>query len=81
MTLRRVISPLLTSAGTVIIGLSLMGFTRFKLFSSTGPSVAIGLVLTLLATLTLTPSLLVLLAKHRPRAFAGLTAPASGFWA
>ncbi|HEV3163873.1 MAG TPA: MMPL family transporter [Isosphaeraceae bacterium] len=80
VTLRYVLSPLLTSAGTVIIGLSLMGFTKFKLFSSTGPSVAIGLALTLLATLTLTPSLLVLLAQHRPRTFKGLTAPPSGFW-
>ena len=42
MTLRRAIVALLTSAGTVIIGLMLMGTTRFKLFSSTGPSVAIG---------------------------------------
>ena len=57
-----------------------MGTTRFKLFSSTGPSVAIGLALTLAATLTLTPALLVLLARLRPRAFAGLTAPSSGFW-
>ena len=54
----------------MIIGLSLMGTTRFKLFSSTGPSVAIGLALTLVATLTLTPALLVLLARYRPRSFA-----------
>src|SRR5262249_23312402 len=80
VTLRRSFLALLTSAGTVIIGLSLMGTTRFKLFSSTGPSVALGLALTLVATLTLTPALLVLLATHRPRAFAGLTARSSGFW-
>ena len=79
-TLRHAFSPLLTSAGTVIIGLSLMGLTQFKLFSATGPSVALGLALTLVATLTLTPALLILLAKWRPRAFAGLTAPSSGFW-
>jgi RND superfamily putative drug exporter len=79
-TLRRSFSPLLTSAGTVIIGLSLMGLTRFKLFSATGPSVALGLAITLVVTLTLTPALLILLAKWRPRAFAGLTAPSSGFW-
>ena len=35
----------------MIVGLSLMGTTRFKLFSSTGPSVAIGLAITLAATL------------------------------
>jgi RND superfamily putative drug exporter len=79
-TLRRSVGPLLTSAFTVIAGLSLMGTTRFKLFSATGPSVALGLALTLVATLTLTPALLVLLARHRPRAFAGLTAPPSGIW-
>ena len=71
---------LLTSAGTVIAGLSLMGTTQFKLFSSTGPSVAIGLVLTLAATLTLTPALLVLLARYRPRAFAGFSGASTGVW-
>jgi RND superfamily putative drug exporter len=80
VTLRRGIVALLTSAGTVIVGLLLMGTTKFKLFSATGPSVAIGLVLSLAATLTLTPALLVLLARLRPRAFAGLTAQASGYW-
>ncbi len=79
-TLRGAIGALLTSAGTVIAGLSLMGTTRFKLFSSTGPSVALGLALTVSATLTLTPALLLLLAKHRPHAFHGLVRPASGFW-
>ncbi len=80
VTLRRAIVALLTSAGTVIVGLLLMGTTKFKLFSSTGPSVAIGLAFSLAATLTLTPALLVLLARHRPRSFAGLTAPSSGYW-
>ncbi|MBV8607669.1 MAG: MMPL family transporter, partial [Singulisphaera sp.] len=80
VTLRRAIVALLTSAGTVIVGLLLMGTTKFKLFSSTGPSVAIGLAFSLAATLTLTPALLVLLARHRPRSFAGLKAPSSGYW-
>ena len=78
--LRKTTEPLLTSAGTVIAGLALMGVTRFKLFSSTGPCVALGLALTLFATMTLTPALLVLLAKHRPRAFAALNRGPSGFW-
>jgi RND superfamily putative drug exporter len=78
--LERATEPLLTSSGTVIAGLMLMGLTRFKLFSATGPSVALGLALTMLATLTLTPALLLLLARHRPKSFAGLTAPSSGFW-
>ena len=79
-TLRRAMGALLTSAGTVIIGFLLMGTTKFKLFSSTGPSVAVGLALTVVATLTLTPSLLVLLARYRPKAFKGMTAASSGFW-
>ena len=50
-----------------------MGTTKFKLFSSTGPSVALSLVVALcVATLTLTPALLVMLARIRPRAFDGL---------
>ena len=80
VALERSSSALLTSAGTVIVGLSLMGTTRFKLFSSTGPSVAIGLAITLAAALTLTPALLVIAARFRPRSFAGLTAPSSRFW-
>ena len=80
VALERSSPALLTSAGTVIVGLSLMGTTRFKLFSSTGPSVALGLAVTLAASMTLTPALLVILARLRPRAFAGLTAPSSGLW-
>lgn len=80
VTLSKAVEPLLTSAGTVIAGLSLMRVTRFKLFNSTGPSVALGLALTMLACLTLTPALLVLLARWRPRSFAGLTRPSSGVW-
>jgi putative drug exporter of the RND superfamily len=80
VTLKRSALALLTSAGTVIVGLSLMGTNRFRLFSSTGPSVAVGLVWSLAATLTLTPALLILLARYRPRSFHGLTGPSSGFW-
>ena len=46
----------------------------------TGPSVALGLAITLAATLTLTPALLVLLARFRPRAFEGFTSASSGLW-
>jgi putative drug exporter of the RND superfamily len=80
VTLRRGAKALMTSAGTVFIGLMLMGTTKFKLFSSTGPSVAIGLVVTLCASLSLAPALLVVLAKWRPSAFHGMTGPSSGFW-
>jgi putative drug exporter of the RND superfamily len=80
LALERSWSTLLTSAGTVIVGLSLMGTTRFKLFATTGPSVAIGLAITLAATLTLTPALLVIVARLIPRACTGLRAPPSGLW-
>jgi RND superfamily putative drug exporter len=78
--LARVLHAVLASVATVIVGLSMMGLNRFTLFSSTGPSVALGLVLTLLAALTLTPALLILLARVRPRSFAGLRGRRSGFW-
>jgi RND superfamily putative drug exporter len=79
-TLSRSFVPLATSAGTIMIGLLLMGTTKFKLFSSTGPSVAMGLGLALLATLTLTPALLVLLARIYPRAFDGLAGTSTELW-
>ncbi|MDR3617846.1 MAG: MMPL family transporter [Paludisphaera borealis] len=80
MTLSRSFTPLVTSAGTIIIGLMLMGTTKFTLFATTGPSVALGLAITLVATLTLTPALLVLLARFRPRCFEGFTAASNGYW-
>lgn len=79
-TLGRALAPLVASAGTTIVGLSLMGITRFKLFSSTGPSVAIGLVVVLLASVTLTPALLLILARLRPSAFRGVSKVSSGWW-
>ena len=79
-TLARTFAPLATSAGTIIIGLLLMGTTRFKLFSSTGPSVAMGLALALLATLSLTPALLILLARSYPQAFDGLANSSTEVW-
>jgi RND superfamily putative drug exporter len=80
VTLHRSFSALVTSAGTIIIGLSLMGTTSFKLFSSTGPSVAMGLAVALLATLSLTPALLIVLARVRPRAFDGFAGRSTAFW-
>ncbi|WP_315853122.1 MMPL family transporter [Paludisphaera rhizosphaerae] len=80
MTLARSFVPLVTSAGTIMVGLLLMGTTQFKLFSTTGPSVALGLAISLLATLTLTPALLVLLAKVRPSCFEAFGAAPSGWW-
>ncbi len=80
VTLARSFSALVTSAGTIIIGLLLMGTTKFKLFSSTGPSVALSLAVALVATLTLTPALLVMLARMHPRAFDGLAGTSREFW-
>jgi RND superfamily putative drug exporter len=80
VTLERSFSALVTSAGTIVIGLLLMGTTKFKLFSSTGPSVALSLLIALVATLTLTPALLVILARIRPRAFDGLAGTSREFW-
>ncbi len=80
VTLARSFIALVTSAGTIIVGLLLMGTTKFKLFSSTGPSVALGLVIALLATLTLTPALLVLLARTHPASFVGLADGSRDFW-
>jgi RND superfamily putative drug exporter len=79
-TLRKVWEPLLTSAGTVIVGLALMGTTRFALFSRTGPAVALGLALTLAVCLTFTPAVLVTLARYRPGAFSGLKKKSLGIW-
>jgi RND superfamily putative drug exporter len=80
VTLGRSFTALVTSAGTIIIGLLLMGTTKFKLFSTTGPSVALGLALALVATLSLTPALLVLLARRHPRAFHGLAGNSTEYW-
>jgi RND superfamily putative drug exporter len=80
MTLARTFVPLVTSAGTIIVGLLLMGTTKFRLFSTTGPSVALGLVISLLATLTLTPALLVILARLRPSCFESFTGASGGYW-
>ncbi|MDG3007327.1 MMPL family transporter [Paludisphaera mucosa] len=80
MTMARSFVPLVTSAGTIMIGLLLMGTTKFRLFSTTGPSVALGLAISLLATLTLTPALLVLLARIRPACFESFGGPSNGFW-
>ena len=77
-TLSRSFVPLVTSAGTIIVGLMLMGVTKFKLFSTTGPSVALGLAITLIASLTLTPALLITLARLRARSFENFAARSQG---
>ena len=53
----------LSSGGTVMVGFFCMIFAKFGLFNSTGPSVAIGVGITLLAVLTLVPALISVLGK------------------
>lgn len=52
-----------SSAGTVIVGMVGMVFARMRLFSNTGPSLALGVFIVLLAGLTLAPALLAILGK------------------
>jgi RND superfamily putative drug exporter len=47
-----------SSASTVIVGFSAQGIARFGMFRTTGPSMAIAVVVTLAAGLTLTPALM-----------------------
>ena len=70
----------MTSAGTIIMGLLLMGTTKFKLFSSTGPSVAMGLAVALAGHADADPALLILLARIHPRSFDGLAGGSREFW-
>jgi RND superfamily putative drug exporter len=54
-------AALAASAGTVICGLSLMGFAEFAKVRCAGPAIALALAVALAAALTLTPALLRLL--------------------
>ena len=60
-TVRTVGETISSSAGTVVVGLSTMAFAELGLFNTTGPSVAIGVLIALAAGLTLTPALLSIL--------------------
>lgn len=63
-TVRRIGAVISASAGTVIVGLFAMGFGRFEMISSTGPALAIGVAVTLLAGLTLGPSLIAIFGRY-----------------
>jgi RND superfamily putative drug exporter len=54
---------IISSAGTVMIGFSMMFFADFGLYKTTGPSVAIGVAITLIAVMTLTPSIVSVLGE------------------
>ncbi|MEI6131893.1 MAG: MMPL family transporter [Bacillota bacterium] len=54
---------IISSGGTVIIGFLFMIFAQFGLFNTTGPSVAIGVAISILAVITLIPALIAVLGK------------------
>src|SRR5205823_14982554 len=54
---------LVASAGTVICGLSMMGFAEFAKVRCAGPAIALGLMVALAASLTLTPAILHILGR------------------
>ena len=57
-TSRRVGEAIASSAGTVVVGGLAMSTASVSLFSTTGPAIAVAVVVTLLAGLTLTPALI-----------------------
>ena len=52
---------MVASAGTVIVGLGMLYFSTFAKVKYTGPTIAIGLAVALLAALTLAPAMLAIL--------------------
>jgi RND superfamily putative drug exporter len=58
ITVSRIGAVIAASGSTVIVGLAAMAVARFGMISTTGPALAIAVFVTLLAGLTLTPSLL-----------------------
>ncbi len=67
----------LSSGGTVVIGFCFMIFAKFGLYNSTGPSVAIGVAITLFAVLTLVPAIIAVLGEKIfwPKKFKGQVQP------
>ena len=92
--IRKVGGALVASAGTVICGLGMLWFSSFAKIQYTGPSIALSLIVALVASLTLAPVLLHWLRgavfwpfrppHHTPgadREAEGLaTSPNAGFW-
>jgi putative drug exporter of the RND superfamily len=64
VTVSRISAVIAASAATVIVGLASMVAARFGMIQSTGPALAITVFVTLLAGLTLTPSLLAIFGRH-----------------
>ena len=53
-----------SSAGTVIVGFSAQGVAKFGMFRTVGPAMAVAILVTLVAGLTLTPSLMRLFGRN-----------------
>jgi RND superfamily putative drug exporter len=64
VTISRISAVITASAATVIVGLTSMVAARFGMIQSTGPALAIVILITLLAGLTLTPSLLAIFGRR-----------------
>ena len=58
VTVRRIGAVISASAATVIVGLGAMAFGDFGMIQTTGPALAVGIFVTLIAGLTLAPALL-----------------------
>jgi RND superfamily putative drug exporter len=74
-TVHRVGETITSSAGTIFVGFMAMAFAEMGIFNTTGPALALGIIVTLAAGLTLVPALLATLghrafwpgqATHRP---------------
>ena len=63
-TMTRVGETITSSAGTLIVADIALSFVSVKLFSSTGPSLAIALVIALCAVMTLTPAMLAIIGRR-----------------
>ena len=85
VTISRISAVIAASAATVIVGLASMVVARFGMIQTTGPALAIAVFVTLLAGLTLTPSLLAIFGRrlfwpqHEQTRVAG--DEGRGFWA
>jgi RND superfamily putative drug exporter len=64
VTVSRIGAVITASAATVIVGLASMVVARFGMIQTTGPALAIVIFVTLLAGLTLTPSLLAIFGRR-----------------
>jgi RND superfamily putative drug exporter len=64
VTVSRISAVITASAATVMVGLTSMVVARFGMIQTTGPALAIAIFITLMAGLTLTPSLLAIFGRR-----------------